>query len=97
MEWKHRAGGRQQGGKTIVNPTARSAHHLLCGHRDCGVPGGQDVARLRGYLPVGGVEQLITQPAKNPLVASEAIRAEHVDTLGQSLFWLVVAIIGADC
>jgi hypothetical protein len=50
---------------------------------------------FRGYLPVGGVEQLITQPASNPLQASEAIRAEHVDTLGQSLFWLVVAIIGA--
>ena len=50
---------------------------------------------LRGYLPVGGVEQLITQPAKNPLEASEAIRAEHVGNLGQSLFWLVVAIIGA--
>jgi hypothetical protein len=50
---------------------------------------------LRGYLPIGGVEQLITQPAKNPLHASEAIRAEHVGNLGESLFWLVVAIIGA--
>src|SRR5256885_9533086 len=50
---------------------------------------------LRGYLPIGGVEQLITQPAKNPLQASEAVRAAHVGTLGQSLFWLVVAIIGA--
>ena len=50
---------------------------------------------FRGYLPVGGVEQLITQPAKNPLEASDAIRAEHVGTLGESLFWLVVAIIGA--
>ena len=50
---------------------------------------------LRGYLPIGGVEQLITEPAKNPLQASEAIRAEHVGTLGQSLFWLIVAIIGA--
>jgi hypothetical protein len=50
---------------------------------------------LKGYLPIGGVEQLITQPAKNPLQASEAIRAEHVGNLGQSLFWLVVAIIGA--
>jgi hypothetical protein len=50
---------------------------------------------LRGYLPIGGVEQLITQPAKNPLQASEAIRAEHVGNLGQSLFWLIVAIIGA--
>src|SRR3954452_25144867 len=50
---------------------------------------------LRGYLPIGGVEQLITQPAKNPLQASEAIRAAHVSNLGQSLFWLVVALIGA--
>ena len=50
---------------------------------------------LRGYLPIGGVEQLITQPAKNPLQASEAIRAEHVGTLGQSLFWLIDALIGA--
>ena len=50
---------------------------------------------LRNYLPVGGVEQLIAQPQKNPLEATEAIRAEHVGNLGQSLFWLVVAIIGA--
>jgi hypothetical protein len=50
---------------------------------------------LRGYLPIGGVEQLISEPAKNPLQASEAIRAEHVGNLGQSLFWLVVAMIGA--
>ena len=49
----------------------------------------------RGYLPIGGVEQLIAQPAKNPLQATEAIRAEHVGNLGQSLFWLVVAMIGA--
>src|SRR5579864_3833391 len=50
---------------------------------------------LRGYLPVGGVEQLITQPAKNPLHASEAVRAAHVGNLGQSIFWLVVAILAA--
>jgi hypothetical protein len=50
---------------------------------------------LRGYLPVGGVEQLISQPAKNPLEATEAVRAEHVGNLGQSLFWLIVAMIGA--
>ena len=50
---------------------------------------------FRGYLPVGGVEQLITQPAKNPLQASDAIRAEHVGNLGESLFWLVVAMLGA--
>ncbi len=50
---------------------------------------------LRGYLPVGGVEQLISQPNKNPLEANEALRSEHVGNLGQSLFWLTVAIIGA--
>jgi hypothetical protein len=50
---------------------------------------------LRGYLPIGGVESLITQPSKNPLHGSEAIRAAHVGNLGQSLFWLVVAIAGA--
>jgi hypothetical protein len=47
---------------------------------------------IRGYLPVGGVEQLISQPAKNPLEASEAVRAAHVANLGQSIFWLIAAI-----
>jgi hypothetical protein len=50
---------------------------------------------LRGYLPIGGVEQLISQPTKNPLQASEAVRAEHVANFGQSVFWLIVAIIAA--
>src|SRR3954465_2749499 len=50
---------------------------------------------LRGYLPIGGVEQLITQPTKNPLQASEAVRAAHVANFGQSVFWLIVAIIAA--
>ena len=50
---------------------------------------------LRNYLPIGGVEQLITQPSKNPLHASEAVRAAHVANLGQSIFWLVIAIIAA--
>jgi hypothetical protein len=50
---------------------------------------------LRGYLPIGGVEQLISQPAKNPLQASEEVRAAHVANFGQSVFWLVVAIIAA--
>src|SRR3954454_10722853 len=50
---------------------------------------------ITGWLPIGGVEQLISQPSKNPLHATEAIRAAHVSNLGQSLFWLTVAIIGA--
>jgi hypothetical protein len=50
---------------------------------------------IRGYLPIGGVEQLISQPSHNPLKASEAVRAAHVGNLGQSLFWLAVAMAGA--
>jgi hypothetical protein len=50
---------------------------------------------FQGYLPVGGVESLIEQPAKSPLAASDVIQAEKVGSLGDSLFWLVVAIIGA--
>ena len=50
---------------------------------------------LRNYLPIGGVEQLISQPTKNPLEASQIVRAEHVANFGQSVFWLVVAIIAA--
>jgi hypothetical protein len=50
---------------------------------------------IRGYLPIGGVEQLISQPAKNPLQATEAMRAAHVANLGQSIFWLAVAIVAA--
>ena len=50
---------------------------------------------LRSYLPIGGVQQLITQPSKSALDATDTIRAAHVGNLGESLFWLVVAIIGA--
>jgi hypothetical protein len=50
---------------------------------------------FRGYLPIGGVESLITQPNQNPLQGTDAIRAEHVGNLGESLFWLAVAISGA--
>jgi hypothetical protein len=50
---------------------------------------------LRNWLPIGGVEQLLSEPAKNPLEASTAIRAAHVANFGQSVFWLVVAILAA--
>ena len=49
----------------------------------------------QNWLPIGGVEQLIAQPTKNPLQASEAVRAAHVNNLGQSLFWLAVALVSA--
>ena len=51
--------------------------------------------QLRESLPVGGVEQLITQPAKGPFEAQDTIRAEHVGNMGESLFWLSVALVGA--
>ena len=49
----------------------------------------------RNYLPIGGVQELITQPSKGPLEASDMIKAAHVQNLGQSLFWLIVAMAGA--
>ena len=48
-----------------------------------------------GYLPIGGVEALVKQPSANPLEATAAVRAAHVGNLGESLFWLVVALVGA--
>lgn len=50
---------------------------------------------FRSYLPIGGVETLISQPSANPLEGLDSIRSEQVGTFGESLFWLVVAIIGA--
>lgn len=50
---------------------------------------------LKGYLPIGGVESLINQPAQNLLEGPDSVRAANVGNLGDSLFWLVVAIIGA--
>ena len=47
------------------------------------------------YLPVGGVESLINQPAQNPLEGRDLVQSQHINNLGDSLFWLVVAIIGA--
>jgi hypothetical protein len=50
---------------------------------------------FQGYLPVGGVESLINQPSQNLLETKNSIQAENVGGLGDSLFWLCVAIIGA--
>lgn len=51
---------------------------------------------LREYLPVGGVEALISQPDTNPLEGSaRAATAQQVGTFGESLFWLGAAIVGA--
>src|SRR5688572_33010835 len=51
---------------------------------------------LREYLPVGGVEALISQPDSNPLQGSaRSANAQQVGTFGESMFWLCAAIIGA--
>lgn len=52
----------------------------------------------RDYLPVGGVEELINQPQQagaNGLTGVQVQQAHNVDSLGDSLFWLSTAIIGA--
>ena len=49
---------------------------------------------LRDYLPVGGVETLITQPTRGPL-EGVAVQAHNVSSLGESIVWLVIALAGA--
>ncbi len=52
----------------------------------------------RDYLPVGGVEALINQPQQagaNGLTGVQVQQAHNVNSLGDSLFWLSTAIIGA--
>jgi hypothetical protein len=53
---------------------------------------------VRDYLPVGGVEELINQPQQpgaNGLTGVQVQPDQQVDSLGDSLFWLTTAIIGA--
>ncbi len=53
---------------------------------------------VRDYLPVGGVEELINQPQQpgaNGLTGVQVQEAQQVNSLGDSLFWLSTAIIGA--
>lgn len=51
---------------------------------------------LREYLPIGGVEALISQPDSNPLQgAARSATAQQVGSFGESMFWLCAAIIGA--
>jgi hypothetical protein len=52
----------------------------------------------RDYLPVGGVEELINQPQQpgaHGLTGVQVQQAGHVHSLGDSLFWLTSALIGA--
>ena len=50
------------------------------------------------YLPIGGVEELINQPQQpgaKGLTGVQVQSGSHVDSLGDSLFWLTSALIGA--
>lgn len=50
-----------------------------------------------GWLPIGGVQELISQPTgkSNALEVAQIAQSAHTSTIGGSLFWLTVAIIGA--
>ena len=47
------------------------------------------------YLPVGGAENLINQPAANSDLTAAPVAAQNVRTLGETLFWLCAALLGA--
>lgn len=49
---------------------------------------------IRAFLPIGGVEALLTAPPQGPL-ATIAIGASQVGNFGESLMWLIIAIAGA--
>jgi hypothetical protein len=49
---------------------------------------------LRSYLPIGGAEALINSGGKSDTLGAVA-QAHEVKTLGQSLGWMFVAILGA--
>ena len=50
---------------------------------------------LQSYLPIGGAEQLINSGGGKSNAFEAAAQAAEVKTLGQSLGWMFVAILGA--
>jgi hypothetical protein len=50
---------------------------------------------LQSYLPIGGAEQLINSGGGKSDTLGAVAQAHEVKTLGQSLGWMFVAIIGA--
>ena len=49
---------------------------------------------IRHFMPIGGAEHLITDASKSSTLKDAAVEAQ-VRTLGQSLGWMTVAILGA--
>ena len=50
---------------------------------------------MQSYLPIGGAEQLINAGGGKSNAFETVARAQEVKTLGQSLGWMAVAILGA--
>lgn len=50
---------------------------------------------MQSYLPVGGAEQLINSGGGKSNTLEAVAQVQEVKTLGQSLGWLAVAIVGA--
>jgi Domain of unknown function (DUF4956) len=50
---------------------------------------------FRGYLPIGGAEQLINPSEGKGNALQSVVESAHVKTLGQSIGWLATAIAGA--
>ena len=50
---------------------------------------------MQSYLPIGGAEQLINNGGGKSNAFEAAATAQEVKTLGQSLGWMFVAILGA--
>lgn len=49
---------------------------------------------LHDYLPIGGVKSIINQPTKGIFEGVPA-QATQVDTIGESIIWLVMSLLGA--
>jgi len=50
---------------------------------------------MQNYLPIGGAEQLINDSGSKSNALQSIAQAQEVKTLGQSLGWMFVAILGA--
>lgn len=55
----------------------------------------QSFPDLRGYLPIGGAEQLINSGGGKTSTLEAVAEAAQVSNLGQSLGWMATAILGA--
>ena len=54
-----------------------------------------NIPEFQAYLPVGGAQDLINSGGGKSNVLGAVAEAAHVKTLGQSLGWMAVAILGA--